>query len=628
MKEGHNLSYVTKMGAYGLAVAAAFAVALAVLLSVSTTATVDAADPAETTNGGKVEFGSTNTTAVVEFKITDSSTASGSFTHKSASSDGQSILCQADDPCDSDDQDNGVQVELKVDDDSPAGFIIVSVTPIGGTATSDFVKVTRAQVPTRLTVKPASKSIAAGVTGADGVDPGSTTIQFTVEDEKGNGIAGKNVSIITTNGELSGITGCTGEAACVAATVEDDDNVADGDQTRGTVTLTGNDRAGVATVTFISGDLTTTLEVTMFGAVHSISAASEQGSIEIGGSTFIVVTVLDRADNAVGDAQVNVDIEAEDGSGGIEGPAARTNKVTGHNDRDKDANGNQKADKGDYPACGNQAATDYATGGDAGDGATNLLADGEDVGAGTNGDGKCVIEVRAPNPAGTASDATRGPHTLTIKAEALSKDSDKVAVEIQVGGAPASISSDADGLGSVEPLSSTKVTYTVLDDESVRVGGVKATVDQIAGDGKITAGDGESTTKDGQGSFTFRAPLGGDVVLLITVPVGSNEVTHTIELAIGAPVEDPPDPPPSLDRAPSATGVSLVTFTGGSVEELGAVLAAACGAGASAYATDYQGEWVTYIPDVGAPVVNAPFLALFADGIPANTPLLIGNCGG
>ena len=33
MKEGHNLSYVTKMGAYGLAVAAAFAVALAVLLS-------------------------------------------------------------------------------------------------------------------------------------------------------------------------------------------------------------------------------------------------------------------------------------------------------------------------------------------------------------------------------------------------------------------------------------------------------------------------------------------------------------------------------------------------------------------------------------------------------------------
>ena len=36
MKEGRNLSYVTKMGAYGLAVAAAFAVALAVLLSVST----------------------------------------------------------------------------------------------------------------------------------------------------------------------------------------------------------------------------------------------------------------------------------------------------------------------------------------------------------------------------------------------------------------------------------------------------------------------------------------------------------------------------------------------------------------------------------------------------------------
>ena len=37
MKEGQNLSYVTKMGAYGFAVVAAFAVALAVLLSVSST---------------------------------------------------------------------------------------------------------------------------------------------------------------------------------------------------------------------------------------------------------------------------------------------------------------------------------------------------------------------------------------------------------------------------------------------------------------------------------------------------------------------------------------------------------------------------------------------------------------
>ena len=38
MKEGQNLSYVTRIGAYGFAVVAAFAVALAVLLSAASTA--------------------------------------------------------------------------------------------------------------------------------------------------------------------------------------------------------------------------------------------------------------------------------------------------------------------------------------------------------------------------------------------------------------------------------------------------------------------------------------------------------------------------------------------------------------------------------------------------------------
>ena len=55
MKEGRNLSYVTKMGAYGLAVAAAFAVALAVLLSVSSTSTVEAEDRRSTAGTATVQ---------------------------------------------------------------------------------------------------------------------------------------------------------------------------------------------------------------------------------------------------------------------------------------------------------------------------------------------------------------------------------------------------------------------------------------------------------------------------------------------------------------------------------------------------------------------------------------------
>ena len=93
-------------------------------------------------------------------------------------------------------------------------------------------------------------------------------------------------------------------------------------------------------------------------------------------------------------------------------------------------------------------------------------------------------------------------------------------------------------------------------------------------------------------------------------------------------MEEPPPPPPSLNTPPSATGFTLVTFSGGTVAELGEVVTAACGGGGTAYATDYQGNWVSYIPAAMIPAVNANFGALFSDGVPAGTPLLIGNCGG
>ena len=93
-------------------------------------------------------------------------------------------------------------------------------------------------------------------------------------------------------------------------------------------------------------------------------------------------------------------------------------------------------------------------------------------------------------------------------------------------------------------------------------------------------------------------------------------------------MEDPPPEPPSLSPAPSATGFTLVNFSGGSVEELGTAVTTSCGGGGTAYATDYQGNWVSFIPAAMIPAVNANFGALFSDGVPANTPLLIGNCGG
>ena len=79
---------------------------------------------------------------------------------------------------------------------------------------------------------------------------------------------------------------------------------------------------------------------------------------------------------------------------------------------------------------------------------------------------------------------------------------------------------------------------------------------------------------------------------------------------------------------PASTGFSLVTFSGGTISELAEAVEAACGAGGRVYATDYLGRWVSYIPAAMMGPVNAAFEQLFPDGIPANTPLLVGGCSG
>ena len=66
--------------------------------------------------------------------------------------------------------------------------------------------------------------------------------------------------------------------------------------------------------------------------------------------------------------------------------------------------------------------------------------------AGTNG--KCVIEVRltAPDDVGTANDAARGMHTITIDGgyDGADDEKDHVAeVEVQVSGRPRVIETDA-----------------------------------------------------------------------------------------------------------------------------------------------------------------------------------------
>ncbi len=79
-----------------------------------------------------------------------------------------------------------------------------------------------------------------------------------------------------------------------------------------------------------------------------------------------------------------------------------------------------------------------------------------------------------------------------------------------------------------------------------------------------------------------------------------------------------PQPWPECLRGDVAEGFSLVVFEGGSVEQL---VACAQQRAVTAVYVLAGGEWVSYI--LGAPeFANQSFLDLFADGLPAITPLV------
>ena len=76
-------------------------------------------------------------------------------------------------------------------------------------------------------------------------------------------------------------------------------------------------------------------------------------------------------------------------------------------------------------------------------------------------------------------------------------------------------------------------------------------------------------------------------------------------------------------RGPVAVGSSLLTYAGGSVDEL---VSCAESRHIKALWTTHDGGWVSYI--LGAPdFVNRAFRALYPDGLPANTPLLATSDG-
>ena len=119
----------------------------------------------------------------------------------------------------------------------------------------------------------------------------------------------------------------------------------------------------------------------------------------------------------------------------------------------------------------------------------------------------------------------------------------------------------------------------------------------------------------------------GEVTVTVTSADGSREKTYRVRLGQEEVAETAPEEAtgPAADclRGAVAVGFSLVVYAGGSVEDL---VACAEGRNVTAlYALD-GGAYVSYI--LGAPaLVNEDFGALFAEGLPALTPLTVKSDG-
>ncbi len=527
------------------------------------------------------------------FRISSDSEGSATFAHNG----GKALRCgdASADGCDVNVADTSViSLQIAIDEDTPIGEIYIQRITRSGVGAVEIVEevvltVTRPNPPVAIKAlnRPAS-AISKDASG-DG-----TMIQVQVVNARGAGIAGLPIQVTTTRGGLTravavtydagppvvaaralnatvtgttcveAVAGTSGGAACsvvsttavagAEATTTADD-IAAGVVS---VVLKGNGGTGKAEVVFrhLASGLSHTVNVVLHGDAGAASAAVDQSTIGIGGSTFIVVTVTDSDGNpVVGDTTFGVRSNKPlvPAVTGPEVPAGSSaNLLTYAENVNRDLPGVAN----DLPSCA--AVTAVA------DDPSTTDADETVVGStGTNLAGKCVIQVTAPDPAGSANDATRGTHSVTI-GSSTNPRIPTVTVEIEVGGSPASIETDAPER--VDSLSTTKITVTVMDDEGVRVGAVPISVVQVEGDGQLDDVPG-SMTSDGRGSFTFLAPLSeGEAVFLIRAgdAAKGQEIRDTITLAIGEEpdMDDMDDMEDATWNKELVSGQNLVVWNG------------------------------------------------------------------
>lgn len=628
-----------KLGAYGLAGVAAFAVAVALMLSASSTPTAEAAIQMRNTDGsyatrtgggavnnGDVVYIQNAAAGFVLYEITAIGNADASFTHASAQNNGQLLYCSpvattATAPtCDVDIPGTGTTVAVKVANDSGRGGIIIKQTVLAdGTTTADELNVTVSPVPTRLAPSASPKAVNAGEGTATA---GTSTLTFRLTDQNGRGIGGTGLTIIASHGTLdtatapaawtdsTGGVAFTGSGTQVGTVSTSTDGGGDADVDgagNAAVTFTAGGVPGTATITarVSAGTLSNTVNVTMYGAAKAITAVPEQSALQVGGSTFIVVTVTDAGDNPV--AEHNVAVKS--GASGVVGPSPGSREVVPSNIVMKNAAPLATLTGTDLPACGDVAAVADTS---AADEPSNAVAGSN----GTNADGKCVIQVATTggDTATTADDTARGTHTITIAGPASDGSAD-VTVEIEIGGAPDVITSDAPA--QLEPGEEVTINVTVVDDEGVRVGAVAIEALKTDGGGLITTPI-RAMTSDGRAKFAYLAPSRpGSVDLLVRTKTDKGAETARLPITIQIGEVEPPAQPVSV----SGQSGLVVVQNAGSIEDILGALA--CGS--------TTGTTVTLpgnnIYAVGAPaVVNAGFLANVS--FPIELAAAYVSCGG
>ena len=149
----------------------------------------------------------------------------------------------------------------------------------------------------------------------------------------------------------------------------------------------------------------------------------------------------------------------------------------------------------------------------------------------------------------------------------------------------------------------------------------EATVEAVPAQARATVVI-EPRDADGDSGEGYQVKLAGtrEITVTVTSPDGSRTRIYRVALA-GA---DEPTPHARLDEADCLRGstvagdFSLVLAGGGGVDDL---TACAAGRGVAALYALHEGEWMSY--GVGAPDdANQAFRALFAEGLPAGTPLV------